>query len=435
MSARCTSIAAAVALSSIVASPLLAAGGCIFNGSCTSTSAFTCHEIGGTFLGEGITCASTGCGGFASGSCFQANGTKGCSNATCCYTVCEFDISCCIAAWDALCASKAAQLCAGCGSPSAGDCFAANATPACNDATCCAAVCAVQPFCCTTAWDTTCAMEAAIACGGCGASSSGSCYTANGSSGCASLGCCIGVCLADPFCCDGTWDSDCATVASIQCAGCGTFAAGSCLTANGSPGCSSQECCTAICAADTYCCEVTWDQICANAAAEQCGTCGGELAGSCFAANLTPGCDNADCCAAVCAADAFCCEQLWDYWCATAATETCGSCGGAGSGSCLHANGTPGCSDAACCTQICASDPFCCAVSWDATCAAGAAATCCLSGCPGDLDGDGVVNGADLGVLLGAFGSAGGCADLDGSGVVNGADLGILLGSWGPCLR
>jgi hypothetical protein len=52
---------------------------------------------------------------------------------------------------------------------------------------------------------------------------------------------------------------------------------------------------------------------------------------------------------------------------------------------------------------------------------------------PGDLDGNGVVNGADLGLLLAAWGTCGTpCpGDLDGNGVVNGADLGLLLAAWG----
>jgi hypothetical protein len=50
---------------------------------------------------------------------------------------------------------------------------------------------------------------------------------------------------------------------------------------------------------------------------------------------------------------------------------------------------------------------------------------------PSDLNGDGVVNGADLGILLGAWGSSGGPADLNGDGTVDGADLGLLLGAWG----
>ncbi|MCH2145919.1 MAG: hypothetical protein MK082_12350, partial [Phycisphaerales bacterium] len=53
--------------------------------------------------------------------------------------------------------------------------------------------------------------------------------------------------------------------------------------------------------------------------------------------------------------------------------------------------------------------------------------------CPGDLTGDGVVDGADLTVLLGAWGASSGPADIDDSGLVDGADLSMLLGEWGPC--
>jgi fibronectin-binding autotransporter adhesin len=51
----------------------------------------------------------------------------------------------------------------------------------------------------------------------------------------------------------------------------------------------------------------------------------------------------------------------------------------------------------------------------------------------GDLNHDGLVNGADLGILLGSWGNcAEACCqgDLNGDSVVNGADLGILLGDW-----
>ncbi|HMN95719.1 MAG TPA: hypothetical protein PKC43_05650 [Phycisphaerales bacterium] len=54
---------------------------------------------------------------------------------------------------------------------------------------------------------------------------------------------------------------------------------------------------------------------------------------------------------------------------------------------------------------------------------------CVPEGILGDLDGNGIVDGADLGLLLGAWGDRG-PADLDGNGVVDGADLGILLGNW-----
>jgi len=51
-----------------------------------------------------------------------------------------------------------------------------------------------------------------------------------------------------------------------------------------------------------------------------------------------------------------------------------------------------------------------------------------------DLNGDGVVDGADLGILLNAWGTCAGSpclGDLNGDGVVDGADLGILLSAWG----
>ncbi len=54
--------------------------------------------------------------------------------------------------------------------------------------------------------------------------------------------------------------------------------------------------------------------------------------------------------------------------------------------------------------------------------------------CPGDLDGDGRVDGADFGGLLASWGSCSGCpADLDGDGQVAGGDVGLLLSQWGLC--
>ncbi|MFG0258613.1 MAG: hypothetical protein ACF8GE_11985, partial [Phycisphaerales bacterium JB043] len=53
------------------------------------------------------------------------------------------------------------------------------------------------------------------------------------------------------------------------------------------------------------------------------------------------------------------------------------------------------------------------------------------SSCLGDYDGDGDTDGADLGLFLGTWGTAGG--DFTGDGTTNGADLGIFLGNWGTC--
>lgn len=49
---------------------------------------------------------------------------------------------------------------------------------------------------------------------------------------------------------------------------------------------------------------------------------------------------------------------------------------------------------------------------------------------PADLNGDGVVNAADLGVMLAAWGSSLASADINDDGIVDGNDLGLLLSSW-----
>jgi hypothetical protein len=58
--------------------------------------------------------------------------------------------------------------------------------------------------------------------------------------------------------------------------------------------------------------------------------------------------------------------------------------------------------------------------------------TACSTPCPADLNGDHVVNGADIGLLLGNWGNAG-IGDINNDGIVNGADIGALLGAWGAC--
>jgi formylglycine-generating enzyme required for sulfatase activity len=57
--------------------------------------------------------------------------------------------------------------------------------------------------------------------------------------------------------------------------------------------------------------------------------------------------------------------------------------------------------------------------------------------CPGDISGNGMVNGADLGLVLAAWGSDGTDepgSDINADGLVNGADLAFVLGAFGPCI-
>ncbi len=229
-----------------------------------------------------------------------------------------------------------------------------------------------------------------VSCPGSCDGAAGNCCQPNGTPGCNNTACCEAVCAADPFCCEVEWDDLCVEEAEAtpvcNCAppppGCP--GAGDCCQPNGTPGCSNTACCEAVCDLDPFCCETEWDDICVQStdgiAACNCAPpppgCPG--AGDCCQPNGTPGCSNTACCEAVCAADPFCCEVEWDSICADAAADlpACGcaaepSC--PGGGDCCEANGTPGCNDAACCESVCASDPFCCEVEWDLTCADAAA--------------------------------------------------------------
>ncbi len=112
--------------------------------------------------------------------------------------------------------------------------------------------------------------------------------------------------------------------------------------------------------------------------------CGDPAAGSCNEANGTPGCADATCCNTVCAVDAFCCDDQWDLSCVDYAVALCGGsagCGDPASGDCTLPNGTPGCSDAECCSTVCGEDPYCCDVEWDSVCVS-AANNYCYGGEP-----------------------------------------------------
>ena len=52
--------------------------------------------------------------------------------------------------------------------------------------------------------------------------------------------------------------------------------------------------------------------------------------------------------------------------------------------------------------------------------------------CPADLNGDGEVSGADVGLLIANWGGSG-AGDLNGDGTVDGADFGLLIAAWGVC--
>lgn len=381
------------------------------------------------------------------GNCCISNGSPGCEIAACCQIICAADPFCCNTTWDGICANAAQnQPACQCGIPGAcgpqagHNCFTTGG-PGCTNAQCCTTVCAADPFCCNNSWDSLCVNQAIASCNGCGHPDAGDCCSANGTPFCNNRTCCEAVCAFDPFCCTNQWDGICASgAATVAACNCGPPppvcppSDHNCFTTGG-PGCTDLACCLAVCAADPFCCNNSWDGLCVNGASKLCDGCGDPDAGDCCTANGTPFCNDRTCCESVCSYDPFCCNNFWDGICADEARfdENCpcefecpesDDC-------CFSSHPDPGCNNDECCALVCAADPFCCNVAWDSLCAAGASGLC--AGCRADFNGDGFVNGADLGLLLGAWGTADPCYDLNGDGIVNGADLGLLLGAWGAC--
>jgi hypothetical protein len=160
--------------------------------------------------------------GPGNGDCCSANGTPGCDDVDCCVTVCAADPFCCDVAWDGICADEALDLCIVC---AASDCCFPHETPGCDDPDCEAIVCGLDPFCCDTQWDQVCADSAQANCGICGPpppcpGQGGDCCVANGTPGCDDVACCEAVCAIDPFCCDTAWDGICAGEAATLCKAC-----------------------------------------------------------------------------------------------------------------------------------------------------------------------------------------------------------------------
>ena len=209
--------------------------------------------------------------------------------------------------------------------------------------------------------------------------STGSCFEPHGGTGCDTASCCSAVCAIDSWCCQIEWDETCVEHAMEVCGVCGGAGAPDCFTVHDFPACDDPYCCNTVCSADPFCCDTEWDSQCVNAALAKC-TCGGAQTGNCFQNHTTPYCKNAECCNAVCEADPFCCNDHWDNLCASEAGQICASCGGAGAGSCLTPHNNKACNNAVCCEAVCSIDPFCCNIEWDSQCANNAIALCASCG-------------------------------------------------------
>ncbi len=359
---------------------------CFYNAQCCIVEwDETCVALAG-----GICCGAPGCGNYCNGSCLIVHEKPFCSDPFCCTAVCEADPSCCQLGWDFNCVEYAYQRCArGCGIAESGSCRYPHKNPGCNNAICCEAICAQDPYCCQAEWDSTCAQEALKRpiCGGleCGSYLAESCCSVHvESNGCTNLQCCNAVCLIDSFCCDIRWDDFCVEEAfdnpACPCAKeCGDQCAGDCCSAHLGPNCRDADCCNLVCPLDPVCCETIWDLFCAQSARALCvnecepPVCGSVEAGSCCEPHPNANCNSEECCGLVCAVLSPCCTTSWDESCSTLAGILCPvcslSCGNSEAGKCFVAHPNPFCDDAQCCLRVCQVLPSCCAVQWDQDCA------------------------------------------------------------------
>lgn len=243
--------------------------------------------------------------------------------------------------------------------------------------------------------------------------------------------------------------------------------AGSCYASHNNPGCDDTACCAAVCAVDAYCCSIAWDTACVTRAGQVCGLpqpanddCTGALpiltnetvqfntvAATISAPPIPASCEGGE--------GVLIGPDLWYRYVATCSgnltINTCtsatdlrlvvyeGECDGltlvacnTDSVICLPVGGSRVNFIATC------DKPYYIRVGGDSPSHLGAGqlqvecpGPACPGPCPADFNGSGIVDGADLGALLAAWGTA--KHDLTGDGVVSGADLGDLLAQWGPC--
>lgn len=243
---------------------------------------------------------------------------------------------------------------------------------------------------------------------------------------------------------------------------CGTE--GDCLVPRETPGCDDPICCDLICEMDPDCCHWEWDFSCASLAAAECGgpppvndECADAMPAS---IGVTPfrqllstldgpeeGCTGDDPLGGdVWFEHLVSCDGLMVFsTCGLADFDTmieiyrgdCDSLESIGCNNddlaCLAGSSLVQIGDA-----ICGETLLIRVAGVDQATGNGSLAIECLGvpcPCPADLDGSGLVDGADFGLLLVSWGPCDGpCpADLDGDGLVGGSDLGIMLSAWGGC--
>lgn len=169
--------------------------------------------------------------------------------------------------------------------------------------------------------------------------------------GCQDEACCDAVCAINPSCCKagfyGGWGPSCAALAHDVCSICQPGACGNTV------------------------CEPLAGESCASCPTD-CGVCCGN--GLCDAA-VGENCNNCPSECRLCCGNGICEENLGEH-CLTCPEDCGGPCCPRAGGECCAADGTPGCDNIDCCIAVCNDDPYCCQHSWDALCQHTASALC-----------------------------------------------------------
>lgn len=161
---------------------------------------------------------------------------------------------------------------------------------------------------------------------------------------------------------------------------------------------------------------------------------------NCVAAGGIPGPVGQTCAGYTCFPSGACCKL--DGTCSVMSPEDCAQINGTyqGNGTTCGGVNCPPPQGASCfpngfCLVLAEADAVAAGATWK-----GAGTTCAdingngtadiCEAIQGDINGDGHVNGADIGLLIGAWGTSNAAADVNHDGTVNGADLGLLVGHW-----
>ena len=325
------------------------------------------------------------CGAEASGNCFAAHANPACNNSACCTAVCNLDPFCCSSSWDVNCAIFAGFACPGnpgtCG-VTADSCFEPHPQGACNDVDCCNAVCTIDPACCEQSWDQICVYTAEEVCvfgctptfekvvelevEACDTRTNDPCYAApSGTPEVAPINVQVSGTLGRPVASTNNPDVDVFRVEIPDTNGDGLARVTMSFV--------SSPAAWLVLLPDTPCAPVASNivrlssSLCVDTAAQAICIPAGFYR-VVVATGTYPNISGGD----------IPCTFGNKYGFKVTVTQNCNACAASGP-TCFAPHQSGGCNNAACCAGVCAADPFCCDANWDSDCVAMAVTNCIVA--------------------------------------------------------